>query len=289
LLLLGLVLGLAGGLFYAWVISPVVYVDAGPARLNERYTEEYIFLVGQSYALTGDWETAQQRLAALELEDLPQRVAALFEKYLREGRPAAYVRNLALLTQRVGGQSPALSLFGPTPQAPPVTPTQAPPGPTATPTLLPTPTFTRPPSRTPPPTLTPSPTPIPTATPQPAFRLLSQERVCDEEAPAPRIEVVAVDAELEPLAGVQVLVTWEGGSDRFFTGFQPERGPGYGDFVMEPDVSYSVSLAEGSPTIGGLRVEPCPEAEGGLPGGWRLTFERQTGEDETEGTATPAS
>jgi hypothetical protein len=116
------------------------------------------------------------------------------------------------------------------------------------------------------------------------FRLLSQERVCDDDVPSPRIEVVTVDALLEPLAGVEVIVSWDGGSDRFFTGFQPEMGPGYGDFTMSPDVSYSVVLAPGSPTVSGLRVEPCTAAEGGLPGGWRLTFQNLT---VNAATATP--
>jgi hypothetical protein len=39
---------------------------------------------------------------------------------------------------------------------------------------------------------------------------------------------------------------------------------------MEPDISYIVRLAEGSPEISGLRLESCP---GGLDGGWRLTFQ----------------
>jgi hypothetical protein len=280
-LLFGLLLGLGGGLLYAWVISPVVYTDASPARLNERYIEEYLFLVSQSYALTGDWEQATERLAALELEDVDQRVARLFEQSLREGRPAAQVRNLAFLTQKLGGDSPALSLFGPTPQPPPVTPTQAPAAPTATATLLPTPSPTSPPTRTPPPTLTPSATPRATATPQPDFILLSQERVCDEEAPAPRIEVVVLDAESEPLPGMEVIVSWDGGSDRFFTGFRPDVGPGYADFSMAPGASYSVLLAAGSPTISGLSVEPCAQSEGGLAGGWRLTFQSVVAPEET--------
>lgn len=283
--LLGLLLGLTGGLFYAWVLSPVVYTDASPARLNEEHTDEYLFLVSQSYALTGNWEEAQERLAALELEDAPQRVARLFEQSLRQGRPAAQVRNLAFFTQRLGGDSPALSLFGPTPQPPPVTPTQAPVAATATATLLPTPSPTPPPTRTPPPTLTPSPTPQPTATPQPDFQLLSQERVCDPDAPAMRIEVFTLDIDEDPLPGVQVIVSWDSGSDRFFTGFRPDVDPAYGDFSMMPDISYSVQLAAGSPTISGLRVEPCSQAAGGQPGGWRLTFQNVT----EEPTPTPTS
>lgn len=283
-LLLGLLVGLAGGLFYAWVLSPVVYTDASPARLDESYTETYLFLVSESYALTGNWEEAQERLAVLASEDVDQRVARLFEQSLREGRPAAQVRNLAFLTQQLGGESPALSLFGPTPQPPPVTPTQAPAAMTPTATLLPTPSPTSPPTRTPPPTLTPSATPQATPTSQPDFRLLSQERVCDEEAPAPRIEVLVLDAEEEPLPGIEVVISWEGGSDRFFTGFRPDVSPGYGDFLMAPDVSYSVLLAAGSPTISGLRIEPCTASEGGLEGGWRLTFQNVAVE---EATATP--
>lgn len=284
--LLGLLLGLAGSLLYAWVLSPVVYTDASPSRLNEEHTQEYLLLVSQSYALTGDWEGTQDRLAALELENVEQHVARLFEQRLREGRPAAEVRNLAFLTQRLGGDSPALSLFGPTPQPPPVTPTQAPAAPTATSTLLPTASPTSRPTRTPPPTLTPSATPRATATSQPDFRLLSQERACDEDVAVTRIEVVVLDAEMEPLPGIEVVVIWENGSDRFFTGFRPDVNPGYGDFSMAPDVSYSVQLPAGSPLISGLRIEPCAESQGGLEGGWRLTFQNVR---EDEPTSTPTA
>jgi hypothetical protein len=65
-------------------------------------------------------------------------------------------------------------------------------------------------------------------------------------------------------------VTWEGGSDRFYTGFKPELGAGYGDFRMMPGLSYAITLADGSPEISGLRLEACPS---GLDGGWRLTFQ----------------
>jgi hypothetical protein len=117
---------------------------------------------------------------------------------------------------------------------------------------------------------------------------LGQERVCDNQAPTPRIEVVVVDAFLEPLPGVEVLVQWDEGQDHFFTGFKPEEGLGYGDFQMAPDISYSVLIVGGSPTVSGLRVEPCDAAAGGLAGGWRLSFQntnivQQTPEPEGEG------
>jgi hypothetical protein len=270
LLLLGLLLGLAGGLVYAWLINPIVYVDALPSRMSVRYQDEYIFLVSQSYAYTGDGELAQQRLAVLNDPALPQRVAALFERSLREGAPADSVRNLATLTRMLGGSNPALALFNPTPEAPAVTATATVAASTPTATLLPTPSPSPTPTNTLRPTLTPSATPQPTATPRPAFRLLSQERLCSPDEPVPLIVVEVLDANLDPLPGAEVVVTWEGGRDRFFTGFRLDQSPSYADFVMEPGVSYSVVLSGGSPSISGLRIEACPDNP---VGGWRLTFQ----------------
>ncbi len=82
--------------------------------------------------------------------------------------------------------------------------------------------------------------------------------------------MITQDALLNPLPGIEVLVTWDGGSDHFFTGFKPDMGSGYGDFTMSPDRSYTIGLAEGSPEISGLRIEPC---DSGLDGGWQLTFQ----------------
>lgn len=281
LLLLGLILGVAGGLTYAWLIDPVVYVDAVPSRLSAAYREEYVFLVSQSYAADEDWVRAQERLAALDDQNLAQTVAEQLERALRRGEAAVKVRNLAAMAAQLGAQGPAMALFGPT--APPgSTATATASAPTATPTLLPTPTDTRQPSRTPSRTPTATRTVAATATPEPIYRLLSQERLCRPGTAIRRIEVVVQDAFLEPKPGVEVLVAWDSDSDRFFTGFQPDRGPGYGDFEMSADISYRVSVAEGSPVVGGLRLETCSTNQGGLDGGWRLTFQ-----DTRRVTATP--
>jgi hypothetical protein len=107
----------------------------------------------------------------------------------------------------------------------------------------------------------------------PAFRLLTQVRVCQPDQVSHRLEIITLDALLDPLPGVEVVVTWNGSEDHFFTGFKPALGLGYGDFEMANEVSYTVSLADGSDEVSGLRVERCPASEGGLDGGWRLTFQ----------------
>lgn len=266
----GLLIGLVGALYYAWIVNPTIYLNASPARLREDDKAEYIFLVSQSYAATGDWEKTQERLDVLNDEALEQTVAAQLEQYLREGKPAPVMNNLAVLAAQLGVSSPALAVFGAVTGAT-VTPSPTFAAESPTPTASPTATNTRPPTMTPAPTSTPTVPAQPTAVP--IYRLLGQERVCDETAPAPRIEVVVVDAFLEQLPGVEVIVQWNEGEDHFFTGFKPELGMGYGDFQMSPEVSYSVFLVEGSPTVSGLRIEDCEAGEGGLPGGWRLSFQ----------------
>jgi hypothetical protein len=279
LLLLGLVIGLAGGLYYAWIVAPVVYFDASPARFSQPYKEEYIYLVSQSFAVEGDWTRAQQRLAALDDPDVGQVVATLLEAYLREQKPAEDIENLAQLAQRLGAQGAAVALFAPTPLTGAATET-----PTALPLQLPsaTPTQTRQPTQTPLPTVEATTTPRPSPTQRLVYRLLSQRRVCRQASAAPLIQVITQDALLDLLPGVEVLVSWDGGSDRFYTGFKPERGAGYGDFTMQPDVSYTIRIAEGSPDVSGLRVEPCSS---GTEGGWELVFQNLV----LQATATPES
>lgn len=270
LLLVGLLMGLGIGLYYAWIVEPVVFVDASPARFSDSYKEEYLFLVSQNYAVTGNWEQAQERLAALDNPDLPQTVNALLERYLREQKPPQVVENLAALAQQAGAEGAAIALFAPTPlsgQSAPPTPSTTP-TPISAETATPQPTNT--PTRTPIPTPTPAATPIPSPTAQPVYRLLNQERVCGKTAVSPQIEVITYDALLNDLPGVEVIVTWDEGTDSFFTGFKPEQGAGYGDFTMQLDMSYSVRLADGSPEVSGLRIEPCT---GDTVGGWRLTFQ----------------
>ncbi|MFO7538233.1 MAG: hypothetical protein R6X32_09260 [Chloroflexota bacterium] len=270
LLLLGLVLGLAGSLYYAWVVDPIIFVNASPSRLTPIEQEEYIIMVSQSYASDGNWPLAQQRLDALDDPDLPQTMGQLLDRFVREGRPPALLRDVAQVAQQLGSSSRAVALFAPTPlpgSLPTATPT--PPLVPVVPTMTATAVALATDTPTPTATFSAVPTPLPSPTTRPNYRLLTQQRVCEAE-PVFRIEVLTWDAFLEPEPGVEVVVRWQGGEDRFYTGFKPDQGADYGDFTMEPEISYSVQLAAGSPEITGLRIEPC---DSGLPGGWQLTFQ----------------
>jgi hypothetical protein len=271
LVLIGLAIGFAASLYFAWIVEPVSYSEASPARMSDRYRAEYILLVSQALEAGGDWQVAQKRLEALADDRIADTVGDQLADYLRQGESAESMRSLALLARQLGVQNAAVDVFVP---RDPERLVEAVPGATAVATPPARPTDDR---LAPVNTVQPSPTPTPSATPTPTavpvYRLLSREQVCQADESALRIEVIAVDSSLEPLPAAEVIVIWEEGNDHFFTGFQPERGLGYGDFEMEPGIDYTVMMAEGSQLVTGLNVIECEEGLGGLPGGWRLTFQ----------------
>jgi hypothetical protein len=109
--------------------------------------------------------------------------------------------------------------------------------------------------------------------------LLNREQLCPPENEGGRIELLVVNAEGTPQPGETIIVTWPegqpgqqpGGSDRFVTGF---KEGGYGDFAMQPDVTYTVVLPDGRTTADDLRLETCAD---GQTGGWRLIFQKDEG------------
>jgi hypothetical protein len=64
-LLIGLIVGLAAGLIYGWMLRPVEYVDTAPDSLRADYRTDYVLMVAEAYAGDNDLNLAQIRLAAL--------------------------------------------------------------------------------------------------------------------------------------------------------------------------------------------------------------------------------
>jgi hypothetical protein len=136
-------------------------------------------------------------------------------------------------------------------------------------------------TRTPGPTSTPLPTRTPTPTPGAPFVLDRQELVCDpnlaqtlEQAlEKALIQVQVYDSAGQPVPGVEAIINWEGGENHFFTGLKPEINPGYSDFAMQPEVVYTLRLAEGGQIIPGLTPAECERSNGERYwGAWRLVF-----------------
>ena len=63
--LIALLLGIAAGLLYGWVVSPVEYVDTTPDSLRPDYRADYVLMVAEAYQKEQDPGLAARRLALL--------------------------------------------------------------------------------------------------------------------------------------------------------------------------------------------------------------------------------
>lgn len=63
--LLAVLVGIAAGLYYGWVINPVRHVDATPATLRSDYQADYVLMVAEAYQAERDPALAARRLALL--------------------------------------------------------------------------------------------------------------------------------------------------------------------------------------------------------------------------------
>ncbi len=76
-----------------------------------------------------------------------------------------------------------------------------------------------------------------------------------------------------PAAGEQITLTWLGGEENIFTGFKPEKGAGYADFVMNAETEYALSLPASNTRLSGLLAPACTDENGQTyPGGITLEF-----------------
>jgi hypothetical protein len=268
LLLGGLVLGLALGLFYARVLSPVSYADTNPLALRPQAKDAYRLMIAAAYGADGDLGRARARLALVDEGDPARALAAQAQQLVASGGSSQDARRLALLAASLG-KLPGAETSAPTvrPSASAAAPSQTAPVSTATPSLTPANPLA----------LTPFPTPSLTPTLRAPFVLERATPVCDPSLGAPLIQVQARDFFLAGVPGVPVQVTWSGGQDTFYTGLKPQQGSGYADFTMTPGVTYTVRLGDAGAPVENLTAAACPAPTGGVnpqayPGGVLLEF-----------------
>jgi hypothetical protein len=281
-LLTGLILGVALGLVYAWLISPVAYVDNPPVSLRTDYKDQYRVLIALAYAANGDLGRARVRLALLGDADPGGMSANQAARFAAENRPLSEVQALVLLAEALGS---TVELFPSTPSpTPTLSPSKTPastPSPAATVTVLSEIVPTSAASNTDlpvstgtglPPDFTPIPTRTPTITIGAPYVLTDRELICDPVLPGPLLQVFVSNAAGDPVPGIPIQVIWEAGQERFFTGLKPEIGPGYADFDLQPQINYTLQVGDGGQMITDLLAAECDSASGSYWGSWRLTF-----------------
>lgn len=281
---IGFVIGLAVGLYVAWMIWPLEDYASDPSKVRREYVEDYIVLIAKHHALDENIERAQARLNALGISHVEETVAQLTNRYMAERADRSTIRALAKLSYALGvgtsGMAVYLPAVTPTPSA---TATPAATS-TATPTVTASPTMTPAPSPTSSPSLAEStagakatsrPSPTPTRLGSSTFLLTERRRICNEEAGVGQIEVIVRDSQGRGLSGVPIVITWDGGEERFFTGLKPEYGAGYADFELrESKQTYTVTLPLSGDVVRELAANPvvagCPSES--ISVSWQLTF-----------------
>jgi hypothetical protein len=275
--LVGLLLGFALGVGYAWVIQPARFRGAEPSALQPVYRGEYILLIASAYQATGNLEEARTRLASFP-ELNPDALSSLAQQVVAAGGPADAARGLARLSVVLRGETPtptlAVALASPA-ISPNIRLTSS-----VEPTLGLTIPFL--------PTATRTPTAVSSPTTVSEFVLVTKEQVCNPLIFPPLIQVIVQTADGRGVPDVEIRVLWEGGGGRFVTGMKPELSPGYADYAIEPGKVYQISVGNGLTIVRELIAPTCPAATpiigkqtpvtgggtgGAFTGSWRLVFE----------------
>lgn len=264
LALILLIAGLGIGLAYSWFITPPSPKDADPSTLRADFKDEYRALIASAYAANGDLERARARLALLGEPNSPAALNAQAQQMLAAGKSLEDMRQVAQLAADLE-QPPASTAF-PTTLAFTSTPIlvfsldgTSTPAPGLTETIIPDQVIEPPATVS-----TPTPRPTRTSTPPPgrAFELTAQDTLCEANVQEGLLQVQVTDARRKPVPGVEIIVTWDGGEEHFFTGLKPELGNGYADFVMQAGIVYTVRVGTGGTPVTNVAPPGCTSADG---------------------------
>lgn len=262
LIIIGIALGSVLGLLSGWVFYPKGHAKASPATLRADYQELYMLMVAAAYRADHDLERASARLATLRLDNPVAAITELAQRAALQKRNEFTVTTARELALALGGEHTMETL-----------PEQVMTG--GMPTTTPSETATTEPTITPLPKVINLPTPNPTQTPVYDYVLLDQEQVCDANLTAPLIQVQVIDVNGQPLPGVQVVITWTDGQDRFSSGLKPEISPGYGDFTMIPGIMYSVQIGSRTLPLQGVISQTCVSGDVSYPGSVLVRWQRE--------------
>lgn len=287
-ILLALLVGIGLGLAYTWVLAPRPITDATPLSLRDDFKDQYRAAIAAAYAATGNLPRAQARLALVGDSDPVEALNAQAQRMLAGSSAGDFEHadQVAALASALNGNPNGAPIRTLTPET--EDPVAAERTATAdpleltdeaisdeTPTELETAEIVETqPAET---LIPPTPRPTHTATPEPGepFALAGEETVCDPNLPDGLLQVLVLNRSRRQLPGIEIVITWDGGSERFFTGLKPELGNGYADYLMTASTTYTVQLATGSDVALGLTAPTCQTSDGEtFSGSIKLTFQQ---------------
>lgn len=107
-LLIGLMIGLALGLYLGWVPFPVEYVNSPAVALDQSYKDDYTVMIANAWLQDRDTELARSRLRLLEVENIPQHVQDVTERYITGSVFIDEIPALVALSDALGRLTPIM-------------------------------------------------------------------------------------------------------------------------------------------------------------------------------------
>jgi hypothetical protein len=107
----GLVVGLGLGLYLGWVQFPVEYIDSPASALSQAYQDEYTVMIAAGFQLDRDLQGAVERLRLLGVENVPDYVQSLTERYISSSRDVDDIRLLVALAEGMGRLTPIMQPY----------------------------------------------------------------------------------------------------------------------------------------------------------------------------------
>ncbi len=264
-LLTGIILGLIIGFAFSFYLFPIEYSNVPPETLQSVDKDQYRLMIAYAYHANQDIGRAKARLGLLREDNLEEILLNQAQRSERrnDAQILLSLYDVLLKSSTIEASNPQI-------------PTQ-----TKIPTLPGTVVITTTPSTSE--SITATIQTVKTATSKPTqpavtktvfptqtivagatipFRLVEQKTVCDPNSNEPSIQIEVLDKENKPIANIRILINWEGGQDIFFTGYFPEISVGYADFLMEPNISYSVQVGEIGEIVNQIITPECENDSG---------------------------
>lgn len=110
---LGLLLGIGGGLYLAWVAWPVEAIQASPSVLREEHRQDYTLMVASAYWEDGDLDGARRRLNDVATDDPAGWLLTFTVDGILSGRDETQTLHLVNLAHNLGLTSPAFAPYLP--------------------------------------------------------------------------------------------------------------------------------------------------------------------------------
>ena len=110
-LVLGLIIGGAIGLYIGWVQFPLEYVDSPMVDLEQRAKDEYTVMIAAGYQHDSDGLGAVERLRRLGVDNVPEYVQTVTERYITNSRDLQDTRLLVNLSNGLGRLTPIMEPF----------------------------------------------------------------------------------------------------------------------------------------------------------------------------------